>query len=164
MACCKAIHHDSATADLNLRCSCGPSSPLLLWIFYGEGSPYLKLGDLFPYLAVTVVANTTTELIICYFLGISETRLTLKINLLGMAASAISAPLLFATMGLLTGASVAFAVGEVMRLAFTLVYLRRLLAGFPTRRPKAGECQLIIHDNGIRSSMTTTSSTASASG
>ena len=27
-------------------------SPLLLWVFYGEGSPYLKLGDLFPYLAV----------------------------------------------------------------------------------------------------------------
>src|SRR5262249_55914454 len=124
-------------------------SPQLLWVFYGEGSPYLALGDLIPYLAVTVAANTTTDLIICYFFGISEPRLGLKINLLGMAASAISAPLLFATMGLLTGASAAFAVGEVVRLAFSLTYLRRLLAGFPTRRPKAGECQLIIHDNEI---------------
>ena len=139
-------------------------APLLLWVFYGEGSPYLKLGDLFPYLAVTAIATTTTELIISYFFGIRETGPALKVNLLGMSTIAISAPLLFATMGLLTGASAAFAVGEVMRLAFTLMYLRRLLAGFRTRRPKAGECQRIIHDSGIRSSVTTRSSTASAAG
>ena len=108
----------------------------LLWVFYGEGSPYLKLGDLFPYLAVAVVTNSTTELIICYFFGISETRLGLKINLLGMAATAISVFPLFATIGLLEGAAAAFAFGEVMRLAFTLMYLRRLLAGSFPRRPQ----------------------------
>jgi O-antigen/teichoic acid export membrane protein len=112
-------------------------SPLLLWVFYGDGSPYLKLSDLFPYLAVCVAANTTTELIICYFFGISEPKLALRINLLGMAAIAISILPLFATLGLLRGASVALAFGEVMRLAFTLMYLRQLLAGFAPRKPQA---------------------------
>jgi O-antigen/teichoic acid export membrane protein len=112
-------------------------SPFLLLLFYGEGSSYLKLGDLLPYLAISEI-GVPTELIICYFLGISETKLALKINLLGAAAVVISVLPLFATIGALEGACAAFAVSELMRFAFAVMYLRRLLAGLPP-----GQSQLV---------------------
>jgi O-antigen/teichoic acid export membrane protein len=110
-------------------------SPFLLFVFYGEGSFYLKLGDLFPYLAIGSVAHIPTELIICYFLGIRETKLVLKANLVGMAALIVSVLPLVATIGALNGVCAAYAFSEVIRLAFTVRYLRRLIAGRPPRRP-----------------------------
>ena len=107
--------------------------------FFMERAPYLKLGDLFPYLAVTVAANTTAELI-CYFFGIRETRLALKLTCWAWPPAPSRhpcAPLLFVTMGLLTGGSAASAVGEIIRLAFTLAYLRRLLPGVPYTETKS---------------------------
>jgi O-antigen/teichoic acid export membrane protein len=103
-------------------------SPMVLRLFYGYGSPYLELGHLFPSLAVFTAAMITTELIICYFLGIRETRLALKINLLGVAVIAVVAVPLFATFGLLAGSCLALAVGDTVRLAAALFSLRHLVS------------------------------------
>jgi hypothetical protein len=100
---------------------------VVLRIFYGQGSPYLELGYLFPSLAVFTVAMIATELIICYFLGIGKTRLALKINLLGVAVVAIVAAPLFTTLGPLSGACLALAVGDTARLAATFFSLRQLI-------------------------------------
>jgi Na+-driven multidrug efflux pump len=102
-------------------------SPLLLGAFYGNSSPYLQLGPLFPPLAVFAATMMATELIICYLLGIAEVRLALNINLVGFAAVAILAGPLLASFGTLPGTCLALAAGDTIRLAAALICLRRLI-------------------------------------
>src|SRR4029077_5891225 len=61
-------------------------SPFLLRLFYGHNSPYLEVGNLIPSLAIFTACWIPTELVICYFLGLQETKLALKFNLVGIAA------------------------------------------------------------------------------
>ena len=99
----------------------------LLSVLYGQGSPYAQLGYLFPYLAVSTAAVIPAELLTSFFLGIRQTGLVLKINLLGVTAVAFSTPLLLSTYGLLEGTCLALAGGEVVRLTFLLLCLRQLI-------------------------------------
>jgi O-antigen/teichoic acid export membrane protein len=104
-------------------------SPFLLWVFYGSGSPYLQLGDLVLPLAVFAASMMATELIISYMLGVEEARLALKVNLVGAAAVAVLVGPLIATFGTLHGTCWTLAASDFIRLAATLVYLRRLIGG-----------------------------------
>jgi O-antigen/teichoic acid export membrane protein len=99
----------------------------VLLLFYGHDSPYLQLGYLFPYLAITSAAMVPGELITAFFLGIRETRILLKINLIGVTAVAFSVPPFFATFGVLEGACLALAAGEVLRLTLLILCLRQLI-------------------------------------
>ena len=61
-------------------------SRFLLSVLYGQDSPFLQIGDLFPYLAISTAGWFHAELINAFFLAMQETRLVLKINLLGITA------------------------------------------------------------------------------
>ena len=98
-------------------------SPFLLRLFYGHNSPYLEVGNLIPSLAIFTACWIPTELVICYFLGLQETKLALKFNLVGIAAVAISLTPFIVAFGLLEGSCVALAVGELVRLAVVLGYI-----------------------------------------
>ena len=98
-------------------------SPFLLSVFYGPNPPYLGVGSLLPYLGIFTMAAVPTDLIMVFLLGVQETRLSLKINLVGTAAILISAPPLMAAFGVLEGSCIAMVVGEVVRLVVSIINL-----------------------------------------
>jgi O-antigen/teichoic acid export membrane protein len=101
-------------------------APFVLWIFYGWGSPYLALDNLFPALAVFTAASIPAELIICYLVGIGAPRAAFNVNIIGFCLiAALSLPLITMS-GVLQGACIALAAGDVVRLALLLIYLRTL--------------------------------------
>lgn len=112
-------------------------SPFVLRVFYGEGSPYLTLGPILPILAVFTGATMMAELIICYFFGVREARITLWVNSFSFIAVAILAVPLCKAFGFLAGASLALATGELVRLGVAFVYLR-LLIGSDAPSPTPG--------------------------
>ena len=92
-------------------------SPLVLWVFYGSQSPYLTLGNLFPSLALFMGSSILCELIICYFVGIGAIRAALQINLIGFCIIAFAIVPFMSLVGVLQGACLALALGDVIRLA-----------------------------------------------
>jgi O-antigen/teichoic acid export membrane protein len=126
-------------------------APLVLRTFYGQGSPYLDLGDLFPALAVCTIALIMTELINCYFLGIREARLALKINLLGVAVISVLAVPLFAAFGPLAGSCLALAVGDSARLCAALIFLWQLIG---SEKPLAARPQGADLNPGVQAAST----------
>jgi O-antigen/teichoic acid export membrane protein len=92
-------------------------SPLVLWLFYGSQSPYLTLGNLFPSLALFMGSSILCELIICYFVGIGAIRAALQINLIGFCIIAFAIVPFMSLVGVLEGACLALALGDVIRLA-----------------------------------------------
>ncbi len=97
-----------------------------LSIFYGSESHYLQIDYLLPSLALFYGAMIPGELIICYFFGIQETGVVLKINLLGAATIAILVSPMFATFGPLEGACIALALGDIVRVGAALLFLYQL--------------------------------------
>jgi len=105
------------------------SPSLVLYVVYGGAAHFQGLGPLFPALAVYTFALIVTELVLYYFQGIQEVRIPAAINLVGFAATMILAMIFFPMVGPLEGAALAFAGADLIRLALTLTYLRRLLHG-----------------------------------
>jgi O-antigen/teichoic acid export membrane protein len=100
-------------------------SPFALLAFYGSQSPYLELSHLLPSLGVVTATMIPCELLNCYFFGIKQTRIPLKINLLGAAAIAVLVPPFVAMFGMLEGACVALAAGDVIRLMVAIRSLKQ---------------------------------------
>ena len=50
----------------------------LLLVFYGQDSPFLQVGHLFPYLALFTATALPAELLAAFFLGMRETGLVLR--------------------------------------------------------------------------------------
>jgi O-antigen/teichoic acid export membrane protein len=100
-------------------------SPFALSTFYGSQSPYLQVGHLLPSLGLFIAAMIPCELLNCYFLGIKQTRIPLKINLMGAAAIAVLVPPFVALFGMLEGACVALAAGDVIRLMVAIRSLKQ---------------------------------------
>jgi O-antigen/teichoic acid export membrane protein len=99
----------------------------VLWAFYGAQSPYLTVGNLFPFLALFMGSLILCELIICYFVGIGAVRTALKINLIGFGIIAFAIVPSMKIVGVLEGACLALAVGDAIRLLLALRYLRKVI-------------------------------------
>jgi Na+-driven multidrug efflux pump len=119
-------------------------SDLLLGAFYGQSSPYLQLGHLFLELAVFTGAMISTELIIAYLLGIRETAVVLKVNLLGLLGLALVPPL-FALLGPLEGTCFALAGCEIIRLVVAILNLSRL-TGSRIGRPAKAHADFLLQE------------------
>ena len=102
-------------------------SQLVLWAFYGSQSPYLTVGNLFPFLALFMGSFILCELIICYFVGIGAVRPALQINLIGFGIIVFAAVPFMKIVGVLEGACLALAVGDVVRLLLGLHFLRKVI-------------------------------------
>lgn len=102
-------------------------SQLVLWAFYGPNSPYLTVGNLFPFLALFMSSFILCELIICYFVGIGAARPALQINLIGFGIIAFAVVPLMKIVGVLEGACLALAIGDVVRVLLGLHFLRKVV-------------------------------------
>jgi Na+-driven multidrug efflux pump len=111
------------------------SPSLIVKLFYDGAEHYQGLTSLFPALVVYTAAAIATELVGFYFQGIQQVRLITAINFVGLVTLLVLTKIFFATVGRLEGACLALAGAELVRLALTLTYLRRLLRG-EARQPR----------------------------
>jgi Na+-driven multidrug efflux pump len=102
-------------------------SPVVLWVFYGSQSPYLTVGNLFPSLAFFMGSYVVCELIICYFVGIGAVGAALRINLIGFFVITFAALPFMALVGVLQGACLALALGDIVRLGLSFRSLRKII-------------------------------------
>ena len=70
-----------------------------------------------PTLALFMGSSILCELIICYFVGIGAIRAALQINLIGFCIIAFAIVPFMSLVGVLQGACLALALGDVIRLA-----------------------------------------------
>lgn len=104
-------------------------SDFLLRLFYGAGSPYLVVGEVFPILAVAFAAMMCGELVFSYIIGLGQTRLAAIINLVGLVAVILVAYPLIAMFGTLKGACLTLMIGDTVRLLYALTVLRDVING-----------------------------------
>ena len=101
---------------------------LIVQLFYGSGGAYQHLTGLFPPLAVVTGCMIVIEMIIYYFLGLRETRLTAGISAVGFLFVILIFVPALALYGPVEGACLSLAGGELARLGLTVYHLRKYLA------------------------------------
>jgi O-antigen/teichoic acid export membrane protein len=100
---------------------------LIVQLFYGSGDSYHHLTGLFPPLAVLTGCMIVVEMIIYYFLGLRETRLTAGISVVGFLAVIVIFILTLGLYGSVYSACLSLAGGELVRLGLTAYCLRKYL-------------------------------------
>jgi O-antigen/teichoic acid export membrane protein len=121
-------------APLAAYFACSLLAPgLMLWLFYGTGSPYLGLGVTLQILTLAAIANYPADIVCSYLHGIDESRLAMLVNVAGASTALVLGVPLTATLGV-EGSCVALALASGLRSLVAAYLLVRVTAEEPVFR------------------------------
>jgi O-antigen/teichoic acid export membrane protein len=105
----------------------------LLYLLYGNGSPYLNLSFGVQALLVAGVAEYVAEMISKTLLGVERGKLAFKVNVAGIAAAVFALPLII-PLGVV-GACLALAIANLVRLIVAMMAITRLIGAEKAQPP-----------------------------